>query len=66
MVRKRPVKIWVIKHRPNKDPKFQNKEILAGIGISTKALFIILKRGCCLRMAISINLTDVKEKKHFL
>ena len=34
-----PVKSWTTKHSPNKEPKFHQADILAGIGNSTK-LFV--------------------------
>lgn len=45
MVKKIPVKICIIKHRPNNEPKFHHLEILEGAGKSIKALFIILNKG---------------------
>jgi hypothetical protein len=34
-----PVKSWTTEHSPNKEPKFHQADILAGIGNSTK-LFV--------------------------
>ena len=45
----------MIKHNPNRDPKFHHAEILIGAGRSTKALFAILISGWVLRILI-INL----------
>ena len=49
MAKKRPVKIWIPRHNPRREPKFHQAEILIGAGRSTKALFIILSKGCVLR-----------------
>lgn len=54
MARNRPVKIWVIKHSPRRDPKFHHAEMLDGVGRSTSASLAILMRGCVFRrLAIS-------------
>jgi hypothetical protein len=45
MARNNPVKICNIKHRPSKEPKFHQLEILEGAGRSINALFIIFKSG---------------------
>lgn len=37
-----PVKIWIIKDKPNRDPKFHQIEILIGVGSLIKELLIIL------------------------
>ena len=37
------------RHSPNNDPKFHQAEILLGAGRSTRALLIILIRGCLVR-----------------
>ena len=54
MARNKPVAIWVIKHRPKREPKFHKVEMLAGVGRSTKAPFAILNRGCVFRMGVVI------------
>jgi hypothetical protein len=56
MAKNRPVKICVIKHNPNNDPKFHQLEIFEGAGRSIKALFIILNKGCIFRIGLFINL----------
>jgi hypothetical protein len=55
MARNNPEATWMIKQRPNKDPKFHQPEILIGAGRSTKALFIILNKGWLLRWGLNIN-----------
>lgn len=45
MAKNNPVAIWIMRHKPNKDPKFQKVEMLIGIGMSTMALFKILNSG---------------------
>lgn len=37
MARNSPVRIWVIKQRPRREPKFHQAEILEGVGRSTSA-----------------------------
>lgn len=37
--------IWIIKHNPNIDPKFQNKLMLVGVGKLINELFIINNNG---------------------
>ena len=34
MAKNRPVKIWIIKHNPNNDPKFHMALIFVGVGNS--------------------------------
>jgi len=45
MAKKRPVRVWIIKQSPNREPKFHQAEIFEGAGKSTRALFIILNKG---------------------
>jgi len=45
MAKNNPVKIWIIKHSPNKDPKFHQAEMLEGEGKSTNELLAILIKG---------------------
>ena len=59
MARKRPVAIWVIKHKPRREPKFHSVEILAGVGRSTKAPFAILNSGWVFRMGVVIGFRRV-------
>lgn len=56
MAKNNPVRIWIIKHNPNKDPKFHQIEILIGAGKSTKALLAILNKGCLIRKGLFISL----------
>lgn len=46
IARKIPVIIWIVKQKPNIDPKFQKWEILDGAGRSIKEEFIMETRGC--------------------
>lgn len=41
----KPLIIWIIKHKPNIDPKFQNKLILIGVGKLINESFKIDIRG---------------------
>jgi len=47
--------IWIIKHNPNKEPKFHKELIFEGEGSSTKELFIILNNGWIFKIDIIIN-----------
>ena len=42
---KSPVKIWIIKQSPKRDPKFHMDEILAGVGSFTTELSKIFSKG---------------------
>lgn len=55
MAKKIPVKSWIIKHNPNKDPKFHQLEILDGAGKSISALLIILIKGWNFRIGLFIK-----------
>lgn len=50
MARNRPVIIWIIKQRPNSDPKFHQAEMLDGVGRSMKEELTILMMGWCFRV----------------
>lgn len=50
MARNRPVIIWIIKQRPNSDPKFHQAEMLDGVGRSIKEELTILMMGWCFRV----------------
>lgn len=52
MARKRPVRIWEIRQRPNREPKFHHTEMLEGAGRSTNASLAILIRGCVFRRLV--------------
>lgn len=56
MAKNSPVIIWIIKQRPNKEPKFHQAEILIGAGKSTKALLAIFNRGCLDRKGLCISI----------
>lgn len=43
------MRIWIIKHMPNKEPKFHMAEMLEGVGRSTSASLAIFNRGWVLR-----------------
>lgn len=45
MARNSPVRIWVIRQRPRREPKFHQTEMLEGVGRSTTASFAIFRRG---------------------
>lgn len=51
--------IWIIKQRPNKEPKFHQAEILDGAGKSTNALLAILNNGWLRRKGLFISLRKV-------
>lgn len=53
--------IWIIKHNPNREPKFHIVEILDGEGRSIKELLIILIRGEVFRKGIFICYSIVRN-----
>lgn len=55
MARNSPVAIWMIRHRPSRDPKFQKIEMLDGVGRSIITPLIILKSGCLFRRGVVIE-----------
>ena len=56
MARKRPVAIWMIRHRPRSEPKFHQTEILEGAGRSARASLAIFNSGCVFRRLVIIVL----------
>ena len=54
IAKKRPVIIWMIKHRPNREPKFHQIDRFIGAGRSITELEIIFKRGCDFRRGRNI------------
>lgn len=52
MARKMPVAVWVTRHSPRRDPKFQKCDKLLGAGKSIIELFAILRIGCVFRIEI--------------
>ena len=55
MARKIPVKIWIIRHKPNKDPKFHRELILDGEGSSTNEPLTIFNKGWTFKIEVIIN-----------
>lgn len=45
MARNRPVRIWIIRQIPSKDPKFHHDEMLDGAGRSINDSFTIFISG---------------------
>ena len=54
MAKNSPVAIWMIKHSPSREPKFQSTEMFAGVGRSTNAPLAILNSGWFFRRGIDI------------
>lgn len=54
MARNRPVRIWDTRHRPRRDPKFHQIEMLEGVGRSSRALLAIFKRGWVFRRSVIV------------
>lgn len=52
MARKRPVRIWEMRQRPRREPKFHHAEMLEGAGRSTRASLAIFRRGCVFRRLV--------------
>ena len=49
------MRIWIIKHKPNKDPKFHKKLILEGERSSTKEPLTIFNKGWTFKIEVIIN-----------
>lgn len=59
MAKKRPVRIWEIKHRPRSEPKFHQTEIFEGAGRSTSASLAIFSSGWVFRrLAIRVPIVE--------
>lgn len=56
MASRRPVRIWVIRQMPKRDPKFHQAEMFEGVGRSIKELLTIFNRGWDFRRFGAINL----------
>jgi hypothetical protein len=54
MDRNKPVTIWTTRHRPRREPKFHQAEMLIGAGRSTSALLAILMAGWDFRRGLNI------------
>lgn len=54
MARNNPVRIWIIKQIPSRDPKFHHDEILDGAGKSMNELLMIFMSGCVFRILVII------------
>lgn len=59
MASSNPVRIWVIRQIPSKDPKFHQAEMFEGEGRSIRELLMILRRGCDFRMFGAIGLCSL-------
>jgi hypothetical protein len=59
MAKNNPVAICSTKYKPSNDPKFHQIEMFEGEGMSTNALFPILKRGWVTRIGLFISLSTV-------
>lgn len=49
MARNSPVRSWIARQRPRRDPKFHQIEMFEGAGRSTRASLAILRRGWVFR-----------------
>lgn len=61
MARNKPVRIWIIRQRPSKDPKFHQIDRFLGAGRSTRLWLRIFRIGWVFRMGRGIGYHD-----HFL
>ena len=55
MASSRPVRIWVARQIPSRNPKFHHIEMLDGVGGSIKELLMVFIRGCDFRMLGAIS-----------
>lgn len=66
MARNSPVKIWIARHTPRREPKFHHDEIFEGAGRSTRELLTILIRGWDFRMLVIIVLVVEVQQWFFI
>lgn len=59
------MRIWEIKQRPRREPKFHKAEILMGAGKSTSAWLAIFSRGCVLRRLVMELVLVVELQRWF-
>lgn len=59
MASSKPVRIWVTRQMPSRDPKFHQAEMFEGVGKSIRELLITFSRGCDFRMLGAISLGSV-------
>ena len=57
MAKNSPVKIWIIKHNPKREPKFHKELILDGEGSSTNEPFTIFNNGCDFNIAHYLSIS---------
>lgn len=55
------MRIWIPKHSPSREPKFQSVEILEGEGRSINELLIILIAGDIFRRGVFISFLSVRD-----
>lgn len=55
MARNSPVRIWIIKHSPSREPKFHHDEMFDGAGRSMNEWLMILISGWVFRMTVIIS-----------
>lgn len=59
MARKSPVRIWVIRQRARREPKFHHAEMFEGAGRSISESFTIFRMGWVLRrLAIRVLVVE--------
>jgi hypothetical protein len=52
IARNSPVRIWVMRQIPNRDPKFHQELMLEGVGRSVREELMIFKIGLTLRILV--------------
>lgn len=56
------MRIWIIRQRPNREPKFHHAEILEGVGRSTSASLAIFSKGWVFRrLAIKVLVVELQR-----
>lgn len=55
MARNSPVRIWITRHRPKREPKFHHDEMFDGAGKSMNEWLTILISGWVFRMIVIIS-----------
>lgn len=65
MAKKRPVTIWIPKHKPNKEPKFHKMLILEGEGREIIVLFTADSKGWDFIILIDIDYMGRKDPAQY-
>lgn len=63
MASSRPVRIWVIRQMPRREPKFHQAEMFGGVGRSINELLTIFRRGWDFRKLGAIGFSLCADRR---